>query len=34
MVDVVYVGNRGVDFVMDVDINVGMVFGVGNIGRF
>jgi hypothetical protein len=32
-VDVAYVGNRGVDLVMDVDTNAGMVFGAGNAGR-
>jgi hypothetical protein len=32
-VDVAYVGNRGVDLVMDVDTNAGMVFGAGNSGR-
>ena len=31
--DVAYVGNRGVDLVMDVDTNAGMVYGVGNSGR-
>ena len=31
--DVAYVGNRGVDLVMDVDSNAGMVYGAGNAGR-
>ena len=31
--EVAYVGNRGVDLVMDVDTNAGMVYGVGNAGR-
>ena len=31
--DVAYVGNRGVDLVMDVDTNAGMVYGAGNAGR-
>src|SRR3954462_10397062 len=32
-VDVAYVGNRGVNLVMDVDTNAGMVYGAGNDGR-
>ncbi len=32
-VDVAYVGNRGVNIVMDVDTNAGMVYGLGNNGR-
>ena len=32
-VDVAYVGNRGVNIVMDVDTNAGMVYGAGNTGR-
>ena len=31
--DVAYVGNRGVDLVMDVDTNASMVYGSGNNGR-
>ena len=31
--EVAYVGNRGVDLVMDVDTNAGMVYGAGNAGR-
>ncbi len=31
--DVAYVGNRGVDLVMDVDQNASMVYGSGNVGR-
>jgi len=31
--DVAYVGNRGVDLVMDVDSNAGMAYGAGNAGR-
>jgi hypothetical protein len=31
--DVAYVGNRGVDLVMDVDMNAGLVYGAGNAGR-
>ena len=31
--DVAYVGNRGVNLVMDVDTNAGMVYGAGNNGR-
>ena len=31
--DVAYVGNRGVDLVMDVDRNAGMVLGANNAGR-
>jgi len=31
--EVAYVGNRGVDLVMDVDVNAGMVYGAGNNGR-
>ena len=31
--DIAYVGNRGVDLVMDVDSNAGMVYGAGNAGR-
>jgi hypothetical protein len=32
-VDVAYVGNRGVNIVMDVDTNASMVYGSGNNGR-
>ncbi len=32
-VDVAYVGNRGVNLVMDVDTNASTVYGVGNSGR-
>jgi hypothetical protein len=32
-VDIAYVGNRGVDLVMDVDTNAGIVYGAGNAGR-
>jgi hypothetical protein len=32
-VDVAYVGNRGVDLVMDVDTNAVMTYGAGNAGR-
>jgi carboxypeptidase family protein len=32
-VDVAYVGNRGVNIVMDVDTNAGMKYGAGNAGR-
>jgi hypothetical protein len=32
-VDVAYVGNRGVDLVMDVDRNASLVYGSGNNGR-
>src|SRR4029453_7494291 len=32
-VDVAYVGNRGVNIVMDVNTNAGMVYGAGNAGR-
>jgi hypothetical protein len=32
-VEVAYVGNRGVDLVMDVDTNASMIYGSGNIGR-
>ena len=31
--DIAYVGNRGVDLVMDVDTNASMVYGAGNAGR-
>ena len=31
--DIAYVGNRGVDLVMDVDANAGLVYGAGNNGR-
>lgn len=31
--DVAYVGNRGVDLVMDVDRNASLVYGSGNVGR-
>jgi hypothetical protein len=31
--DVAYVGNRGVNLVMDVDANAGLVYGLGNAGR-
>ena len=31
--DVAYVGNRGVDIVMDVDTNASLVYGSGNNGR-
>jgi hypothetical protein len=31
--EVAYVGNRGVDLVMDVDLNAGLVYGAGNAGR-
>lgn len=31
--DIAYVGNRGVDLVMDVDANASMVYGSGNAGR-
>ena len=31
--DIAYVGNRGVDLVMDVDTNASMVYGSGNNGR-
>ena len=31
--DVAYVGNRGVNLVMDVDTNASMVYGSGNAGR-
>ena len=31
--DIAYVGNRGVDLVMDVDTNASLVFGSGNAGR-
>ena len=31
--DIAYVGNRGVDLVMDVDLNAGMVYNAGNAGR-
>ena len=31
--DIAYVGNRGVDLVMDVDTNASMVYGSGNVGR-
>jgi outer membrane receptor protein involved in Fe transport len=31
--DIAYVGNRGVDLVMDVDTNAGTVYGAGNNGR-
>ena len=31
--DVAYVGNKGVDLVMDIDRNAGMVYNAGNAGR-
>ena len=31
--DIAYVGNRGVDLVMDVDTNASLVYGSGNVGR-
>ena len=31
--DIAYVGNRGIDLVMDVDTNASMVYGSGNVGR-
>jgi hypothetical protein len=31
--DIAYVGNRSNDLVMDVDVNAGMVYGLGNAGR-
>ena len=31
--DIAYVGNRGVDLVMDVDTNASMIYGSGNDGR-
>jgi hypothetical protein len=31
--DIAYVGNRGVDLVMDVDRNAALVYGAGNAGR-
>jgi hypothetical protein len=31
--DIAYVGNRGVDLVMDVDTNASMIYGSGNAGR-
>jgi carboxypeptidase family protein/TonB-dependent receptor-like protein len=31
--DIAYVGNRGVDLVMDVDANASLVYGSGNVGR-
>ena len=31
--DIAYVGNRGVDLVMDVDTNASLVYGSGNNGR-
>ena len=31
--DIAYVGNRGVDLVMDVDENASLVYGSGNVGR-
>src|SRR5262249_29758171 len=31
--DVAYVGSKGVDLVMDVDLNASMVYGSGNTGR-
>ena len=31
--DVAYVGNRGVNLVMDVDLNASMIYGAGNAGR-
>jgi len=31
--DIAYVGNRGVDLVMDVDRNAGLVYNAGNAGR-
>ena len=31
--DIAYVGNRGVDLVLDVDTNASLVYGSGNVGR-
>jgi hypothetical protein len=31
--DVAYVGSKGVDLVMDVDLNASMIYGLGNAGR-
>ena len=31
--DIAYVGNRGVDLVMDIDGNASLVYGSGNVGR-
>jgi outer membrane receptor protein involved in Fe transport len=31
--DIAYVGNRGVDLVMDLDTNASMIYGSGNVGR-
>jgi len=31
--DLAYVGSRGVDLVMDVDLNASMIYGAGNAGR-
>jgi carboxypeptidase family protein/TonB-dependent receptor-like protein len=31
--DIAYVGNRGVDLVMDIDRNAGMIYNAGNAGR-
>ena len=31
--DIAYVGNRGVDLVMDVDTNASLIYGSGNVGR-
>jgi hypothetical protein len=31
--DIAYVGNRGVNLVMDVDMNAGLIYGAGNAGR-
>ena len=31
--DIAYVGNRGLDLVLDVDTNASMVYGSGNVGR-
>ena len=31
--DIAYVGNRGVNLVMDVDTNASMTYGAGNAGR-
>jgi Carboxypeptidase regulatory-like domain len=31
--DIAYVGNRGVNLVMDIDANASMIYGSGNVGR-
>ena len=31
--DIAYVGNRGVNLVMDIDTNASLVYGSGNVGR-